>query len=104
MQTAETRLMKGSLRTSATPAGKEGDRLRLQVLEALKEIAPEIDDCAIDPDVAYHDQYEFDSVDFLSFVRVLEKRLATKVPELDYPKLATLNGCVSYFTVDTRNP
>jgi len=72
------------------------DEIRGQALEALTEVAPDIDVETLDPDVAYHTQYDFDSVDFLNFVLTLEKRLGIKVPELDYPRLSTLNGCVSY--------
>jgi acyl carrier protein len=72
------------------------NEIRSQAIEALTEVAPDIDGDTLDPDVAYHAQYDFDSVDFLSFVLALEKRLSVKVPELDYPRLSTLNGCVAY--------
>ncbi len=65
-------------------------------IQALLEVAPNIDTQKLDPAIAYHDQVDFDSVDFLSFVLALEKKLQVRVPETDYPKLSTLNGCVSY--------
>lgn len=37
-------------------------------------------------------------MDFLSFVLNLERRLGLHVPEVDYPKLSNLQGCVDYFT------
>lgn len=73
------------------------DNLRSEVLKALQEVAPEADPDAIDPDVNFRDQCEIDSVDFLNFVVALERRLDVKVPEMDYPKLSSLDGCTRYF-------
>jgi len=70
--------------------------LREQVIEALVKVAPEIDPSGIQPQVAFRDQFEMDSVDYLNFVLTLEQRLDVKVPEPDYPKLSTLAGCVRY--------
>ncbi len=35
-------------------------------------------------------------MDFLNFVIGLHKELGVNIPEADYPKLATLDGCVEY--------
>ena len=41
----------------------------------------------------------------MNFVLLLEKRLGLKIPEIDYPKLSSLNGCLSYLkSVDTDSP
>jgi acyl carrier protein len=37
-----------------------------------------------------------DSMDFLDIVMELRKRHKIEVPKEDYPRLATLDGCVSY--------
>lgn len=42
------------------------------------------------------DQPDIDSMDFLNFVIGLHKELKVEIPEADYPKLATLDGCVNY--------
>jgi acyl carrier protein len=39
-----------------------------------------------------------DSMDFLNFVIALHKEFKTEIPEKDYPKLTTLDGCVAYLT------
>ena len=44
----------------------------------------------------FRDQIEIDSVDFLQFVLDLEKKLEISIPDVDYPKLSSLNGCLSY--------
>jgi acyl carrier protein len=35
-------------------------------------------------------------MDFLNFVIALHKQLHVDIPERDYRKLGTLNGCVAY--------
>ena len=74
------------------------DTLRTEVLQALQEVAPETDPDAIDPEVNFRDQCEIDSVDFLNFVLALERRLGMKIPEMDYPKLSSLDGCTRYLS------
>lgn len=66
------------------------------IVESLIRIAPEADPSTLDPRVALRDQIELDSIDFLGFVSGLERQLGVKIPEGDYPKLATLAGCADY--------
>ena len=73
-----------------------GEELKRHVLDALVEIAPELNVAALDPTVSFRDQVEIDSVDFLNFVLSLEKKLGVNIPEGDYPKLSSLHGCISY--------
>jgi acyl carrier protein len=70
--------------------------LRGQILRILAEVAPDAETGQLRPDVAFRDQIEIDSLDFLNFVLALEKRLRIRIPEADYPKLATLDGCLAY--------
>ena len=35
-------------------------------------------------------------MDFLNFMIGVHKALHVDIPEADYPKLATLNGCIEY--------
>jgi acyl carrier protein len=72
------------------------DELRDTVLRCLGEIAPEADPARVKPDVSFRDQLDLDSMDFLNFVIALHEALGVDVPEVDYPKLATLDGCVGY--------
>ena len=59
-------------------------------------IAPEAPLDKIEPNRRFRDQFEFDSVDFLTFVTELQKELNIRIPEMDYPNLASLKGCVDY--------
>lgn len=80
------------------------DQLRRTVLEVLSRIAPEADPAALDPATPFRDQLDLDSMDFLNFVIALHEALHVEIPEEDYPKLTTLNGCVAYLgAADARN-
>jgi acyl carrier protein len=72
------------------------NEIKAAVLRALGEIAPEADLAAIKPDVSFRDQLDIDSMDFLNFVIAVHEALHVEIPEADYPKLITLNGCVEY--------
>jgi len=72
------------------------DELRSIVLELLGQIAPDADLEDLDPARSFRDQFDFDSVDYLNFVLALEKRLEIRIPEIEYPRLAGLDGCMTY--------
>jgi acyl carrier protein len=72
------------------------DDLRAAVLRALGGVAPEADLEHLQPDVGFREQLDLDSMDFLNFVIALHKELGVAIPERDYPKLATLRGCMEY--------
>jgi acyl carrier protein len=74
------------------------DALRSAVLDALLEVAPDVDAGTLDAQQPFRDQFDFDSMDQLNFVLGLHKRLGVDVPETDYPQLATLAGCVDYLS------
>jgi len=66
------------------------------VRHSLARIAPEVDMTAIDPDAGFRDQFDFDSMNYLSLMLDLDKALGVHIPELDYPKLSSLSSCVKY--------
>jgi len=70
--------------------------IKATVLRLLGEIAPEADLTQLKPDVGIRDQLDIDSMDFLNLVIALHDTLHVDIPETDYPKLATLNGCVAH--------
>jgi acyl carrier protein len=72
------------------------DEIQRVTLEVLQTIAPDADLAAIEPATSFRDQFEIDSVDYLNFVLALEQRLGIRIPELDYPRLSSLQGCVLY--------
>jgi acyl carrier protein len=72
------------------------DELRATVLRVLGEIAPETELDRIKPAVSFRDQLDLDSMDFLNFVIGLHETLGVDIPESDYPKFASLEGCVEH--------
>ena len=70
--------------------------IKAVVLRVLSGIAPEADMASIRSEASFRDQLDIDSMDFLNFVIGLHKELGVNIPEADYPKLATLDGCVEY--------
>ncbi len=59
-------------------------------------IAPEVDLAQVRPDADLRDELDIDSMDFLRFVVGIHERLGVDVPEADYPRIRTLDGCVAY--------
>jgi len=80
------------------------DEMKAAVLQALGEIAPEADLAAIKPDVSFREQLDIDSMDFLNFVIAVHEALHVEIPEADYPKLITLNGCIAYLAALLEKP
>jgi acyl carrier protein len=66
------------------------------VLQALREIAPEVSADQIDPRIPFQEQIDIDSMDFLNLVIGLQERTGVEIPERDYPKMASLDACVAY--------
>lgn len=66
------------------------------ILGIIHDIAPDEDLSSVDPAVRLRDQLDLDSMDFLDIVMELRKRHGIEVPEAEYMRLATLDGCVEY--------
>ena len=77
---------------------KSETALRQRIIEILTEIAPEVDPAVVRDDVQFRKQFVFDSVDFLNFADRLQSEFGLSIPEIDYPMLATLNGCLDYLS------
>jgi acyl carrier protein len=70
--------------------------IQKMVLGIIADIAPDEDLSNVKPDVRLRDQLDLDSMDFLDIIMELRKRHRVEVPEEDYMRLSTLNGCVEY--------
>ena len=77
--------------------------IREEILDILSDIAPDEDLSNLQDDVAFREQVELDSMDFLDIVMELRKRYSVEVPEADYPKLATLDSSVEYLEPMLKN-
>lgn len=73
-------------------------QVRQVVIDIIADIAPDEDVTVIEDSKSLREQLDLDSMDFLDIVMELRKRHKVEVPQEDYPKLATLESCVSYLS------
>ena len=72
------------------------DEIKDMILEIIEDIDEDAEFDNLDPDQQLRDQFDLDSMDFLDIVMELRKRYQLRIPEEEYPELATLNSCVAY--------
>jgi acyl carrier protein len=75
-----------------------GEEIREAVTDILSDIAPDEDVSHLKEDVAFREQLELDSMDFLDIVMELRKRYGIEVPEKEYIQLASLDSSAEYLT------
>lgn len=67
-----------------------------RTLAAFLDVAPDVDPSKLKRDVAFRDQFDFDSMDTLNFAIGLHKAFGIEVPETDYRHLASLGKTLAY--------
>jgi acyl carrier protein len=77
------------------------DEVRRALKALLHPIAPEADLDALDPSANLREELDIDSMDFLKFTIRIQEGLGVEVPEADYGRLSTLDGCVDYVAEST---
>lgn len=70
--------------------------IRVEVIDILKDIAPDEDLSQLQDEVPFREQLELDSMDFLDIVMELRKRHRIQIPEEEYKQLASLQSTVTY--------
>lgn len=70
--------------------------IRAEILDILENIAPDEDLTKLDDSIAFREQLELDSMDFLDIVMELRKRHRIQIPEEDYKNLASMASTVTY--------
>lgn len=66
------------------------------IVDALGEIAPEVDVGTIDPAGRLRDEVDLDSLDFLNLVQRIHDRTGVDIPETDYDRVESLSGLIDY--------
>ena len=79
------------------------DDIRHVILDILERIAPDEDLTNLQDGVAFREQLELDSMDFLDIVMELRKRYRVQIPEEDYERLATMRGTIEYLEPRLRD-
>jgi len=74
------------------------------VIKLLKQIAPDKDPAALQPDDNIREKLEIDSFDSLRFIVQLEEQLAVTTPEEDYGKISTLRNLITYIMKKKNEP
>lgn len=75
-----------------------GSEIRQVILGILERIAPDEDLTNLNDGVAFREQMELDSMDFLDIVMELRKMYRIQIPEDDYQNLVSMDSTVSYLT------
>jgi len=78
------------------------DEIRTSILASLRSVAPESDLSTLAGAADIRDSLDIDSMDFLRFVVRLHETLDVDVPERDYGRIRTVDGCVAYVLAQTR--
>lgn len=73
------------------------DAIKSAIIEAILQIAPEVEAEEIEPDANIQRSLEIDSFDFLKILTALNEKLGVEVPESDYAEVDTLNRMARYF-------
>lgn len=73
------------------------------ILDILSDIAPDDDLSTLRNDVAFREQLQLDSMDFLDIVMELRKRYRVQIPEEDYMHLRSMDSTVQYLEPRMRD-
>jgi len=79
------------------------EAVREVVVRLLRAAAPGADVDALRPTDDVREALDLDSLDFLRFVTSLHKELGVAIPEVDYPRVTTLGGCVEYLAPSAQS-
>jgi acyl carrier protein len=71
--------------------------------EELHRIAPDIGLEDIDRTQDLREEFDIDSMDFLTLVTALGKRFDLDMPEADYPKMQSFEALLDYLRARTEN-
>ena len=76
--------------------------IREEILDILSDIAPDEDLSGLQDSLAFREQLELDSMDFLDIVMELRKRYRVQIPEDQYKELASMESTVRYLEPKMR--
>lgn len=66
------------------------------VLDAMRQIAPDIDPADVNRSGELREEFDIDSMDFLNLVTRLSKECSISIPESDYRSLGSLDALIEY--------
>lgn len=72
-----------------------------KLVHHLGHIAPEIPFDSIDPKADLRDEFDIDSMDFLTLITALGKDFSLAMPEADYDQMRSVQGLIEYLGAHT---
>ena len=72
------------------------EQIRMLLLQALMDIAPEGDPQSIDAAKLLRRQVDLDSADWLNFLVAVHEQIGVDIPDADAAKLSTLDQLIAY--------
>ncbi len=75
---------------------------RALLRNALREVAPEADLDAADPDGLLQEEFGLDSLDVIHLVNVVYDEAGIDIPDRDFPSLSTFRSFVTYLSERSR--
>jgi len=75
---------------------------RERILGLLTSVAPDIEASEVIPGIDFREQFDFDSMDLLSFAIAVSREFGIEVPETDYGELASLERCEAYVAAHAK--
>ena len=71
------------------------------IIQAIQEVAPEIEQDEIDLDEDIREECDLDSMDFINYLAALEKSTGIKIGEGDYQQFTTFNNAVLFIKLNS---
>jgi acyl carrier protein len=79
------------------------DDIRALLVMQLGRIAPDIPFDSIDPSADLRDEFDIDSMDFMTLITVLGKELSLPMPEADYDQMRSFDALADYLRSKTAH-
>jgi acyl carrier protein len=77
--------------------------IQQQIIKAIQQVAPEIEQDDIDMDEDIREECDLDSMDFINYLIALKKSTGVSITEGDYPQVNTFNKMLTYLTEKLSN-
>ena len=90
--------------SGAGAAGQSSEAVRAGVLEAICEVAPEVDPQRLQDERPLRRQVELDSMDWLRVIVGWHERFGVDIPEADYARLHSVGTVVDYLAARLASP
>lgn len=72
------------------------------IIEAIQEVAPEMEQNTIDFDEDIRKECDLDSMDFINYLAALQKLTGTKIIEGDYPQFHSFNSALAFLKINIQ--